>query len=142
MTATAPMAGENLGARYCGAVTLDGTTCKQVVGVNGSGRCIWHDPARAAEATEVRRKGRIANARTPSPDDVPPPPGPDTLAQVIAWHTWTAGGLARGQLDKATATSLTYCLMQLRAALVSRDLEREVEELRAQVATLRQKRAG
>jgi hypothetical protein len=128
--------------KYCGAPTETGELCRQVVGIgNGSGRCIWHDPARSAEASAVRRKGaEAANARDPNAPYLPPPPEPKTLADVIAWHSWIAVTMASGQTEKAVGTGVAYNLTHLRAALVSRDLEREVEELQAQVATLRQKR--
>jgi hypothetical protein len=128
---------------YCGATTLDGGVCKQIVGVNGSGRCIHHDPDRADEALAARRKGGAAtSARDPGPQDVPAPPAPQTLEGVIAWHCWIAVAFATGQINKATATGLAYNLAGLRAALVSRDLEREVEELRAQVKAMRERRAA
>lgn len=129
---------------YCGAPTLDGGTCRQIVGVGGSGRCIHHDPERAEAAADMRRRGGAAAhpPRERKPDDVPPPPEPTTLAGVCVWHSWTATALARGQLDRGTASGLTYCLQQLRGALVSRDLELEVEELRGQVAALKSRRAA
>jgi hypothetical protein len=130
---------------YCGAPTLGGGACRQIVGLDkGSGLCPFHDPARADELTAMRRKGAArANAqREPQPNDVPPPREPKSLGDVIQWHSWTATALARGQIDKGVAGALTYCLQQLRGALVSRDLEHEVEELRATVATLKQRRAS
>ena len=135
--ATAP------GVAYCGAPTLEGGTCRQIVGLEkASGRCPFHDPERAAEATAMRRKGaQMANARE-RPDDMPPPAEPKTLADVITWHSWITGAFARGQLDKAQCTGLAYNLQQLRAALVSRDLEREVEQLRATVKMLRERRSA
>jgi hypothetical protein len=130
--------------KFCGAPTETGEPCRQVVGIgNASGKCIWHDPERAQEALAARTKGGLsAHEREPGPEDTPAPAEPKTLGDVIAWHSWIAGALARGQIDKATATGLAYNLQQLRAALVSRDLEKEVEELRAQIATLRQKRGA
>jgi hypothetical protein len=123
--------------KFCGAPTLDGGVCRQIVGVTESGRCVHHDPTRAEEAADMRRRGgQAAHTREPKPDDVPPPPEPKTLAEVIQWHSWTATALARGQIDKGVAGGLTYCLQQLRGALVSRDLEREISDLRAAVATL------
>jgi hypothetical protein len=125
---------------YCGAPTLYGGACKQIVGGNGSGRCIHHDPERTEAATAMRRRGaEAANSREPGPDDVPPPPAPQTLEGVIAWHCWIAVAFATGQINKATATGLAYNLAGLRAALVSRDLEREVEELRGQVKAMRER---
>ena len=61
---------------------------------------------------------------------------------MTRWHSWVTGALARGQIDKSVATGLAYNLQQHRAALVSRDLEREVEELRATVREIKQRRAG
>jgi hypothetical protein len=131
------------GVAYCGASTLDGGTCRQIVGLDkASGLCPFHDPERAEEVTAMRRKGaQVANARERQPDDTPPPAEPKTLADVITWHSWITGAFARGQLNKAECTGLAYNLQQLRAALVSRDLEREVEELRATVKMLRERRS-
>jgi hypothetical protein len=39
--------------RYCGEPTKGGAPCRQVVGLNGSGKCIHHEPERAEEATGV-----------------------------------------------------------------------------------------
>ena len=129
--------------RYCGHRTSNGERCRQVVGLTGTGRCVHHDPTRVEEAADMRRRGgQAAHTREPKPDDVPPPPEPKTLAEVIRWHSWTATALARGQIDRGVAGGLTYCLQQLRGALVSRDLEREVEELRATVATLKSRRTA
>jgi hypothetical protein len=125
------------GVQYCGAPTLDGGICRQIVTSKGSGLCIHHDPARAQEATEARRRGAlVANSREPQPDDVPPPPAPKSLQDVCDWLSWVTGALARGQVDKATGTGCTYALQQLRQSLVSRDFEQEVEQLRATVASL------
>ena len=97
-------------------------------------------PELARKAAERSSDVRREKARRARP--VPPPPPPETLADVTRWHSWVTGALARGQIDKATATGLAYNLQQHRAALVSRDLEREVEELRAMVKVLRQRRAA
>ena len=131
------------GVAYCGAPTLDGGGCRQIVGLNkASGRCPFHDPERVEEVTAIRRKGaQVANARERKPEDIPAPAEPETLADVITWHSWITGAFARGQLDKGQCTGLAYNLQQLRAALVSRDLEREVEELRATVKMLRERRS-
>lgn len=125
--------------RYCGAPTREGGTCRQVIALDSaSGLCIHHDPAKGEEAQAMRRRGAAAaNAREPQPDDAPPPPEPQTLEDVVRWHSWIAVALARGQIGKAEATGLAYNLQQLRGALVSRDLEREVRELRAAIAALK-----
>ena len=128
--------------RHCGHRTSNGERCRQVVGLTGSGRCVHHDPTRAEEAADMRRRGgQMANARERKPEDTPAPAEPKTLADVITWHSWITGAFARGQLNKAECTGLAYNLQQLRAALVSRDLEREVEELRATVKMLRERRS-
>jgi hypothetical protein len=130
--------------KFCGEPTESGEPCRQVVGIHSaSGKCLWHDEARREEAREARQKGAgLSNSRPRQPDDIPPPPEPKTLADLIAWHSWIAGAFARGQIDKAQCTGQSYNLQALRQALVSRDLEREVEELRAQVKVLREQRAA
>jgi hypothetical protein len=128
--------------KFCGAQTREGGSCRQVVGLDSeSGRCPFHDPDRTPP------RGARAGARTDDsgespPGYVPAPPSPETLDDVTRWHSWITGALARGQIDKATATGLAYNLQQHRAELVSRDLEREVEELRATVKELKQRRAA
>lgn len=124
--------------KFCGAPTREGGTCRQVVGLDSeSGLCPFHDPSR-----EPPRSGASTGHAGETPAGHPPPPPPETLEDVIRWHSWITGALARRQIDKATATGLAYNLQQHRAALVSRDLEREVEELRATVKALKQKRSG
>jgi hypothetical protein len=126
--------------KFCGAPTRDGTTCRQVVGLDTeSGLCPFHDPSRMPPPG-ARARSDVA-AESPL-GHVPPPAPPETLGDVTRWHSWVTGALARGQIDKATATGLAYNLQQHRAALVSRDLEREVEELRATVKALKQRRAA
>ena len=134
--------GELPAVKFCGAPTATGF-CRQVVGIlSASGRCIHHDPARAEEAEAMHRQAGQSSQAARRDADVPPPPAPKTLEDVIAWHSWVAVALASGQITKATASGTTYNLVSLRAALVSRDLEREVEQLRATVASLKPRRAG
>jgi hypothetical protein len=131
--------GVNTQVRYCGAPTREGGTCRQILGIGTSGLCPFHDPARAEEVTEMRRRGaRAGNAlRAAEMVDSPPPEDPQTLEDVTRWHSWITGALARGQIDKATATGLAYNLQQHRAALQIRDLEREVLRLRETLAALK-----
>ena len=49
--------------------------------------------------------------------------------------------LARGQLDKATATAMTYNLLHMRAALVNRDMEDAYKDLEAKVTELERRGA-
>jgi hypothetical protein len=128
--------------RYCGAPTREGGTCRQIVGLDSeSGLCPFHDPARTPPLG-ARARARTGDTGESPPGHVPPPPAPETLEDVTRWHSWVTGALARGQIDKPVATGLAYNLQQHRAALVSRDLEREVEELRAMVKELKQRRAA
>jgi hypothetical protein len=139
MTETAT--GSVPGVAYCGAPTREGGVCHQIVGVSGSGRCIHHDVARNSEAKRMRRIGaERARRRERLPDDVPPPPAPTTLQGVCDWLTWVAVVLASGQLKRPEAGTLIANLTALRGALTARDLEREVGELRAQVALLKKRR--
>jgi hypothetical protein len=92
-------------------------------------------PELARKAAERSINVRREKARQARP--VPPPPPPETLEDVTRWHSWVTGALARGQIDKATATGLAYNLQQHRAALQIRDLEREVLRLRETLAALK-----
>ena len=134
---TAPAIDRSLAARYCAGVTADGEGCRQVVGLSGSGLCLWHDPARTNEATAARRRGATsADSRPPLPTDVPAPPAPDDLEGVIAWHRWITVALASGQITQDVAKGLAYNLQGLRTALPLRDLETKYRELKAKVAAM------
>jgi hypothetical protein len=130
--------------RYCGYPdTASGEPCRQLVGIDiATGRCLWHDPERLEQAAAVRAKGRRSERlEPPAPGQaLEPPPEPRTLEDVITWQAWVTVALATRQIDKPTASGLTYSLQNLRGALASRDLEREIQALRGEIAALKQRR--
>jgi hypothetical protein len=124
--------------RYCGELTESGAPCRQIVGLNGSGKCIHHDPLRAEEATEMRRRGaQTANAaREPQSSDCPPPPAPQDLDGVCALLSWIPGAVLRGQIDRGQASAATYALQNLRTALSLRDLEAKYKALAQRIEAM------
>jgi hypothetical protein len=130
--------------RYCGALTREGGTCRQIVGLDStSGLCPFHDPARAEEVTEMRRRGAQAgNATRAALADLEPPDLEPTLDGIVRHGKWVLDQLGRGRIDPKVASSMTYGLQQMRQALIQRDLENEVKTLRAMVKELKQRRAA
>jgi hypothetical protein len=91
----------------------------------------------AQRSIQVRReKARAALA------DLTPPALEPTLDGLVRHGKWVLDQLGRGRMDPKVASSMTYGLQQMRQALIQRDLENEVKELRAMVKELRQRRAA
>lgn len=133
--ARAPICGD------AGGVNAEGEPCaSQILGDNGL--CAHHDPEKAEEMRLVRAAGgrttgeirRLARRikDTVAPADMPA--GPNTLADVAAWHRWTARSVACGEIDARTAGEITRALRELRPTLVNLDVEKRIEELEERFA--------
>ena len=117
--------------RQCTALTQAGARCRQVATVNATGFCVFHDPLRADELLRLQTKGGCNSRPRVVPDGIPS--APRTLDDVVAWLSWVIYATASGELDKHTSSKLIYGLTAQRAALTQRDLERQVESLRAEL---------
>ncbi len=104
-----------------------------------------HDTSRAEERLRVTQAGGVASAvakrdrKTADPDDVPT--APRTLQDAVTWSSWAIHGVACGRIDARTAHEIGYLVNAFKAAVEKRDLERQIQELRAELAEA-QKRPG
>jgi hypothetical protein len=125
----------------------DGTRCQVSNGLSDAGLCIWHDPERRQQVAEMRSKGaRTANpkrakhtARTVSAEDAPP--APESLEDCVRWSSWLTVAVTTGVLDARTTKEAVQAIRELRASLEKRDLEREVADLKRQLAAIQKPRA-
>ena len=125
-----------------GGVTRSGAPCRSTLGLSSvNGRCLSHDPDRAHLALEMRRKGGVATgvarrkAKAANPKLVPDPPR--TLEDAVHWSSWAMHAVAIGEIDARTGHEIGYLVNSFKAAVEKRDLLREIEELRAELAQAR-----
>jgi hypothetical protein len=59
------------------------------------------------------------------------------LTDLAGYLGWLIDATATGALDKDTSSKLTYALTALRGALMQKDLEHQVKQLRAELAEAR-----
>ncbi len=83
------------------------------------------------QATAVSRR----SARAASPANVPR--APQTLQDAVAWSSWAMRAVAVGEIDARTGHEIGYLVNVFKAAVEKRDLQREIEELRAELAAAR-----
>lgn len=127
-------------AQRCKAITRRGTRCEITVSLSREGFCLWHDPKRTEQARTARVRGgheakKVRKARRLNPDTIPAEP--QTLDDIIAWSAWIARCVALGSLHPKKAQAMSRSLANMRTALERRDLAKEVEQLRAEIRTLR-----
>lgn len=123
-----------------GGKTKDGKPCRSPLGLGDNGLCMNHDPARQADATEVRAAGgraagevrRKARALLPDKANVPAPP--KTLDDAVKFASWLTHAVCVGTLDARSAHEAGYSLNVFKAAVEKRDLQREIAALRAELA--------
>lgn len=137
-----------MGAQQCEHLKDDGDQCGMTTNIDpATGLCVWHDPARKAEADVMReRGGRIAGARakarTPkvrvvAEREAPPPP--KTLEDALTWSSWAVWAVTTGKIDGRTGHEIGYILrafMDGRKHLDATD--QRVKELEAKLRKLRQ----
>jgi hypothetical protein len=132
-------------SRTCGAsggVTKAGTPCRSTLNLSPTtGRCAFHDPGRVAEVREMRAKGGVAagrakqKAKTAQPEDVPAPP--TSLDDAVRYFAWITHAVSTGKLDARTGHEAAYSLNGFKAAIASRDIQREMAALQKTVAELK-----
>lgn len=96
--------------------------------------CVFHDPARAEEAQEMRRKGaRTTNAKRnpeePLPDTSGLPWPPTTMEDVSAWLGRVSQAIVTGEIEPRRARELTYTLRAHREVLQELEQGRKADEL-------------
>ena len=134
--------------RTCGSsggLTKTGEPCAQGLNLSPlNGLCLQHDPDRAVEALQVvQGAGRASGvsrreARHAAPEDVPPVA--KTLEDAVEWAAWAMHATACGRIDDSVGRTISTLVNSFKSAVEKRDLLREIENLRAQVDTLRKPR--
>ena len=125
----------------CKGVRKDGQPCSSTLGLSEAGLCLNHDALRADAAREVRAAGGRATgaakraAKAALPSDVPPPP--KNLDDAVKFASWLTHAVCVGTLDARSAHEAGYCLNAFRGAAEKRDLQREIQKLRAELAAAR-----
>ncbi len=90
---------------------------------------------RRAGGRATARSGRTARAALPA--NVPR--APETLQDAVAWSSWAMHAVAVGEIDARTGHEIGYLVNAFKAAVEKRDLQREIEELRAELAAARRR---
>lgn len=103
-----------------------------------------HDQARADKALAVRQAGgRAAGVarrlvKAARPEDLPP--APRTLEDAVRWSSWAMHAVACGRIDARTGHEVGYLVNAFKAAVEKRDLLREIDLLREELAAARKSR--
>lgn len=123
----------------------NGEPCASTLGLSAAGLCLSHDPARAAEARDIRVKGGraagIANraARATRMTGMPAPL--KTIRDCVAWASWAATATATGDLDIRKAREIGLMIREFRSSFQLSELERTVRRLQAELDAERKRHA-
>ena len=115
----------------CQATRKDGRPCS-VRALTGSAWCFAHDPERAAQRAEARRKGGRGKARLARVERLVP----GTLRPVLALLLTTLEETHRGDLDPKVAGALAAVAGAVCRVYQAGVVEDRLAELEAQIATL------
>lgn len=126
----------------CQANRKDGSPCRVSFALSDDGLCSAHDPARQAmreaaltKSVEVRQQRRIV-AKTVLPEGMLR--RPKTLDDAVRWSAWSMHACVTGVIDARTAHEVGYLVNAFTASLQKRDMQREIEKLRAELAAAKQ----
>lgn len=132
----------------CRGTTKGGTPCRWANNLSEDGLCAAHDPARQEESRAIRVAGgksggrRSRAARNAAQEKAPlnVPPAPKTLDDATRYFAWIVNAVATGALDARSGHECAYALNGFKAAAEKRDLEREIQQLREELAAARRPR--
>jgi hypothetical protein len=116
----------------CEHLKTDGTCCRAAP-LPGSARCFFHDPARAGERQEARRRGGRTRSRRPDPGPVEDLPLA-SVADVVVLLADTINRVRAGRLEARTGNALACLAGQLLHALRDGDLEDRLKKLEEALA--------
>jgi hypothetical protein len=118
----------------CESLKRDGTRCGAPA-LAGSARCYFHDPAKAEERQQARRRGAKTRNRKP------PPPTHDltlgTVTDVAKALAKVINEVRRGTLEPKVGNSIAALVSQLLAALKGGELEQRLAALEQRLAQQR-----
>lgn len=114
-------------ANYCAAIRRDGAACQSAV-LAGGGWCYTHDPNRANERTEARRRGgqhrsNLARARVAVPE---------RLVPIIAKLEVAFDAAVAGALDPRTALAVAALARALVIVVQAGDVEVRLRRLESE----------
>ena len=129
-----PAPGVASAVHYCAGLTASGAPCRQVVGLNGSGFCLFHDPARVDERKAVQAEGgriaaleqALARERESRTLAGTAPALELTLDGVAHYQKWAIEETVAGRMAPTMLSKVSYALQQLRTVLLGRDVEQRI----------------
>jgi len=123
-----------------GGRKADGTPCGANLAL-GALLCVHHDPAQADEMKWRRAKGNVSRSRLATTEKLAAihgvPGVPQNLEDATTFAAWAVHQVASGVLDSRTGHEIAFILNSFRGALEKRDLLREIEQLRRDLAAAR-----
>jgi hypothetical protein len=130
----------------CGFIKANGEQCKVTFGLSQTtGYCFYHDPSREEEREAARSRGgkSAAKARRPwATDDQVPGRGPRTAQEGLEWASWCVEATARGWISEGVSQRISTAINTVLRAASQASMEREIAELKGQVAELRKRTSG
>ena len=129
-------ASASIGNHPCQATRKDGQPCT-VRAVAGSVWCFAHDPTRAAQRDEARRRGGRGKGRTARAEKLVP----STLRPVLALLLDAFGETHRGELDPKVAGALAALAGAVVRVYQAGQVEDRLSELEAQIDALNRRPA-
>jgi hypothetical protein len=125
----------------CLGTCKNGEPCKTTFGLSPDGLCFTHDPLRAVELAANRKARSEASGKRKQELRASLPPGmpraPKTLEDAVRWSSWAMHATASGIIDSRTGHEIGYLVNAFKAAVEKRDLLKEIEQLRADLAEAR-----
>jgi hypothetical protein len=129
-------------SRTCGDAggrRVSGEPCGGTIALSETnGLCAFHDPDRAEHARAVRAAGSASGPKRPTrraalPAGMPLRP-PKTLEDAVTWSAWAMHAVAAGTISERVGHEIGYLVNAFKAAVEKRDLQKQIDELRAQLA--------
>jgi hypothetical protein len=116
----------------CGHIKKDGTKCG-AQRIRGSQYCFFHEPSKAAERLEARRRGgRISRPNTLPPET--PDISAKTAEEVVDLLSLTINQVRRGEIDSKIAQAIGYLAGMVLRAKEQGEVEKRLLELEELVA--------
>lgn len=131
-----------------GGTTQAGAPCRAFLNLNAeSGLCLVHDDERIDARQAMRLAGAVANtraarARRSAEGREGVPSAPQTIEDAERFASWLTHAVCAGEIDARSAHEAAVCLREFRGASEKRIIERELRELRAELAAARAEAPG
>ena len=125
-----------------GGMTKAGAPCRTSMNLSAdSGLCVQHDPARAVARAAMQAAGgaasKVAKTKAKAAEVHDIPKAPKNLEDAVHWSSWAMHAVASRTMDARTGHEVGYLVNAFKAAVEKRDLLREIEQLRRDLAEAR-----